>query len=391
MLNQPNLIALAKQGNPEAIATLINRSLQSQEITVKASIKADCLRVMLEAQQVPDKETLVKLIQRGLTKLKIESIKTVKIYGKQIEQDLPIWRYKFNLINPDKPVSSSKPTSDLSPTDSLEEACIIQPVKDTTVNRKTEQENSEAAKSNLKNFQKAVPQSKQQVFKQILKALGSYQVWNRVLLILISLRLTYDILFVFYALTWASSYYFLDLIDAIAPTKFLARVFYLLFAAIDSLGAPLKAAGGWLYSFTGIITLIWLHRLHAQLKVLFKNYPISPWGAIARYIIPFYSLWGIWNLFSTLAQKLKAQSGDLVRWGSSLKRWLPWLYISFIASGLLQVFYMFQSRSMYKTVIYVVVFVMQNIMNLVLTLVWLQIVLLITKAVIYKVKQVTKP
>lgn len=390
MMTQSNLIALAKQGNPEAIASLINRSLQPQGITAKASIKADGLRIMLESQQVPDKQTLVKLIQRGLRKIKIESIKTVKIYGKKIAQNSPVWRYQFNLINPDKSVSSSKATSDLSPTDSWEEICIIQPVKDTSINQKTEQENSEAAKSNLKNSQKVLPQTKQQVFKQILEALGSYQIWSRILLILISLRLTFDILFVFYSLTWASSYYFLDLIDAVDPTKFLARVFYLLFTAIDSLGEPLKSAGGWLYLFTGIITLIWLHRLHAQLKVLFKNYPISPWGAIVRYIIPFYSLWGIWNLFSTLAQKLKSQTGELVRWGSSLKRWLPWLYISLIASALLQILYMFQSRSMYRTVIYVVVFVMNNIMNLVLTIVWLQIVILITKAIVHKTQKVTK-
>jgi hypothetical protein len=382
MLNQSNLIALAKQGNPHAIATLINRSLQPQGIRAKTTIKADCLRVMLESQQVPDQQSLVKLIKQGLTKLKIESIKTVKIYGKQVEQDLPIWRYQFNLINPDKPIYSSK--------DSGEEACIIQPLKDTTVNQKTEQESSETAQSHLKNSQKAVTPTKQEVFKQILKALGSYQVWNRVLLILISLRLAFDILFVFYSLTWASSYYFLDLIDAVDPTKFLARAFSLLFTAIDSLGEPLKLAKGWLYLFTGIVTLVWLHRLHAQLKVLFKNYPVTPWGAIARYIIPFYSFWGIWNLFSTLAQKLKSQTGDLVRYGSSLKRWLPWLYISLIASALLQGFYMSQSRSMYKTVIYVAVFVMNNVMNLVLTLVWLQIVFLITKAIVHKTKKVTR-
>ncbi|HBB31632.1 MAG TPA: hypothetical protein DDZ80_15825 [Cyanobacteria bacterium UBA8803] len=37
---------------PEAIASLINRSLQPQGITAKVSIRADTLRIMIEAQQV---------------------------------------------------------------------------------------------------------------------------------------------------------------------------------------------------------------------------------------------------------------------------------------------------------------------------------------------------
>ncbi|HAJ61182.1 MAG TPA: hypothetical protein DCP31_19590 [Cyanobacteria bacterium UBA8543] len=38
----------------QAIATLINRSLQPPGITAKTTIQADCLRVMLESEQVPD-------------------------------------------------------------------------------------------------------------------------------------------------------------------------------------------------------------------------------------------------------------------------------------------------------------------------------------------------
>ncbi len=33
-MTQPDLLALAKQGNPKAIAALINRSLQAKGITV---------------------------------------------------------------------------------------------------------------------------------------------------------------------------------------------------------------------------------------------------------------------------------------------------------------------------------------------------------------------
>ena len=37
--SKPNLLELAKQGNPKAIAILLNRHLESKGITVKATLK----------------------------------------------------------------------------------------------------------------------------------------------------------------------------------------------------------------------------------------------------------------------------------------------------------------------------------------------------------------
>jgi hypothetical protein len=92
-MTQPSLSELAKQGNPNAIASLITRSLSPQGITAKASLKGDCLRVMLESLQVPDQQAAVQFIRKGLTKLKAESIKTVKIYGRQVGTDFPAWSH----------------------------------------------------------------------------------------------------------------------------------------------------------------------------------------------------------------------------------------------------------------------------------------------------------
>ncbi|MCT7967037.1 hypothetical protein NG799_11885 [Laspinema sp. D1] len=55
-MNQPNLLELAKQGDAKAIATLMNRKLQPKGITAKASMKNDCLQIMLESAQVPPKK-----------------------------------------------------------------------------------------------------------------------------------------------------------------------------------------------------------------------------------------------------------------------------------------------------------------------------------------------
>jgi hypothetical protein len=44
----PNLTELAKQGNANAIAALMNRQLQPRGITAKAALKVGCLSVILE-------------------------------------------------------------------------------------------------------------------------------------------------------------------------------------------------------------------------------------------------------------------------------------------------------------------------------------------------------
>jgi uncharacterized protein (DUF697 family) len=96
-MNQPNLLELAKQGDAKAIATLMNRKLQPNGITAKASMKNDCLQIMLESAQVPPQETLVALIRKSVPTLGAESIKRVKVYGKQTKEEFPDWSEEFEV------------------------------------------------------------------------------------------------------------------------------------------------------------------------------------------------------------------------------------------------------------------------------------------------------
>lgn len=98
-MTQTNLSNLAKQGNPKAIAVLINRSLQPNGITAKLALKNGCLKIMLESAQVPA-TNLVKIIRKGLISLRVKSIERVKVYGKQIGKDRPAWCQEFQLANP---------------------------------------------------------------------------------------------------------------------------------------------------------------------------------------------------------------------------------------------------------------------------------------------------
>lgn len=63
-----------------------------------------------------------------------------------------------------------------------------------------------------------------------------------------------------------------------------------------------------------VLFLVWLYRLHVDLKVLFNDYPITPGGAIARFLIPIYSIWGIWNTISTFAKRFHQEGGELAKY-----------------------------------------------------------------------------
>ncbi len=63
----------------------------------------------------------------------------------------------------------------------------------------------------------------------------------------------------------------------------IAKPLYQLLGSLDSLVSIVSL----FISLTSMIVfLIWLYRFHADLKNLFKEYPITPGGAIARFLIP---------------------------------------------------------------------------------------------------------
>lgn len=126
-MSQPKLLDLAKQGDTNAISTLINRNLNSKGITAKVSQSDNCLRVMLEAQTVPTQANLVNYIQNGVGKLGLSQIDTLQIFGRQTGDDVPAWSQSVNLhervVEPSVSQqsiqhSSQLHRSDLRPTDS---------------------------------------------------------------------------------------------------------------------------------------------------------------------------------------------------------------------------------------------------------------------------------
>lgn len=94
---QPNTVELAKQGDTEAIASLMNRHLQPKGITATVTLKDACLQVMLKSLQVPNQQALVTFVHKGITSLGAASIKKVKVYWQQTGKVFPAWSEEFSV------------------------------------------------------------------------------------------------------------------------------------------------------------------------------------------------------------------------------------------------------------------------------------------------------
>ena len=97
-MTQQNLRELAKQGDPKVIASVINRTLQPKGINAQVGRDNDNLQVMLESDQVPNQTALMDFLRKGMLNLGVESIHTVKVYGRQVGEDLPAWEDEIELM-----------------------------------------------------------------------------------------------------------------------------------------------------------------------------------------------------------------------------------------------------------------------------------------------------
>jgi uncharacterized protein (DUF697 family) len=107
-MSQSNLEELAKQGDTNAIATLLNQSFSPNGITAKAAIKNDSLNIIVEAAETPNKQESVAIIREVITRLKLELVEAVTVYGRQPGDDIPDWYQKFLLVDVPSSLTNSK-------------------------------------------------------------------------------------------------------------------------------------------------------------------------------------------------------------------------------------------------------------------------------------------
>jgi TIR domain len=85
------LLHLAQQGDAQAIAALMNQTLQPRGMTATVERTGDTISVVLEAEQIPNRQTLTAFVYRGINELKVESIRSITVKGQQTGNNLPVW------------------------------------------------------------------------------------------------------------------------------------------------------------------------------------------------------------------------------------------------------------------------------------------------------------
>lgn len=101
--SEGSLMALAKQSNAKAIATLLSQHLQGQKINIKASIKNNCLIILSESYEVPNQHKMSTLICKKIADYGINDIDFVKVYGRCKREEHPAWKYEFKIVAPSDP------------------------------------------------------------------------------------------------------------------------------------------------------------------------------------------------------------------------------------------------------------------------------------------------
>lgn len=90
------VLEAAKQGDPQAIAALINRSLKPQGISAKVICENAQMKILLESLDIPNKDRLTDYVIQGLGKVGV-GINRLEIYGKRTGQEGYAWNRAFQV------------------------------------------------------------------------------------------------------------------------------------------------------------------------------------------------------------------------------------------------------------------------------------------------------
>jgi hypothetical protein len=114
-----HVLELAKQGDPQAIAALINRNLNPQGINAKVIAQASHFKILLEGLDTPEQGKLTQYLIQGLRQVGA-NVSTLEIYGKRNGVQEYDWQQTFQLAD-DRftPLDSTHPApvTEASPTE----------------------------------------------------------------------------------------------------------------------------------------------------------------------------------------------------------------------------------------------------------------------------------
>lgn len=94
----PAWLERAKDGGGEAIAALLNQSLQARGITVRGERQSYSLQLWLTGQHLPPQATLVDYLCRAIERLQVPSIGILQITAEDLAQPEASWSQEISLL-----------------------------------------------------------------------------------------------------------------------------------------------------------------------------------------------------------------------------------------------------------------------------------------------------
>lgn len=110
----------ARQGQPEAIAYLMNRALQVKGVRALVRRRGNCLQVMFEAARSLPPQVCVQFVCRGLKQLAPQGVLRVRLHARLLGEEWPEWTQTVDLqeILPATPVQAGSNPVTPAPTPS---------------------------------------------------------------------------------------------------------------------------------------------------------------------------------------------------------------------------------------------------------------------------------
>ena len=92
-----NPMELAKQGDADAIAALMNKALKPRGIKVSGKAARGCLTIVAESKEAPNQTFLTDYLSKGVKSINPASLERMVVQGKEIGQSKIVWRENVSL------------------------------------------------------------------------------------------------------------------------------------------------------------------------------------------------------------------------------------------------------------------------------------------------------
>lgn len=96
-MSQSKILESAKNGDPQAISAVINKSLEPKGISAKTMLSSGCLTIALESEKAVPEIPIVEFIQNGILRLAPKNITRIIVRSRVAGKSVDSWRNAFTL------------------------------------------------------------------------------------------------------------------------------------------------------------------------------------------------------------------------------------------------------------------------------------------------------